>query len=348
MFLLSSGTIEGMGVNRPTSNRRFYARGICAIAVLLVVNGWLTAKAFNIEAPSLRFRLSAGDVVSALIESPEEVTWEGERTILILGRAGEGNNAPDLTDTIILAHADAHAVRPLKLITIPRDLLIQDEAGKPRKINALWSSAGTGEEGLAHLKETFTRITGLTVDRVVIFDLATVQDIIEKTGGVTVRVPDDIYDPRFPKTQGGYETFALQEGWRYLSAADALRFIRTRHSPRGDFDRMERQTELLRALKGKISTLNPVWDFGTLWEIYTLVQDQVLTDLTFEDARNLWILGKDRSVSEIETMSLGDSTLLETKMMALGGGAPASVVAVKGDPFDYTGIQKEITEFIQQ
>ena len=61
--------------------------------------------------------------------------------------------------------------------------------------------------------------------------------------------------------------------------------MRTRNSARGDFDRMEHQQAVLKAVKGKVLSLNPVWDFAKLWKIFNMVQQNVKTDLTLSDLK---------------------------------------------------------------
>ncbi|MEK9185303.1 MAG: LCP family protein, partial [Patescibacteria group bacterium] len=151
---------------------------------------------------------------------------------------------------------------------------------------------------------------------------------------------------RFPTNNGGYETFRLEKGMRFLDGKTALKFIRTRNSPGGDFDRIGRQQEVLKALKGKLLSLNPVWNFGKIWSIFRTVQKNLRTDLSLGDMKNIWSLTKNIDLETIETFSLNaDSGLIADQKMLLGGSTAYTLVA-KPKPFDYTMIKSAIADFI--
>lgn len=320
--------------------------GIVAVLFLIVANVWLVGQAATRQTSGVN--LSPADIGSFFTGAGARTTWKEPRNILILGRAGENNNAPYLTDTILIAHFDV-VDNSIKLVSLPRDLLVKTpEEDRFIKLNALWSYTATANR--THFDptvEAVEKITGLTIDNVVVFDLATLEKIIAAVDGVVVHVPRDIYDPRFPTASGGYETFSLQSGWRHLDAEMAERFVRTRHSASGDFDRIQHQQELVKSVKGKISTLNPVWDFGTLWSVYEAVQDNVITDISVVDARALWNFANNLSLEEMESFVLNTDTGLVTPRTVQFGSAPAyTLVATGEDPFDYSTIRQEIQAFL--
>jgi len=329
--------------------------GLAIIAILVVANIWLGwntfGKKYSDNLPHLNINpIKATSFVFTEKNTRDKITWENPQNILILGHSGEGYIAPDLTDTIMVLHVNPLKDPPLlKLVSLPRDLFIEISSGQFSKINDLWRNVKPfGEAGINLVKEKIENITSLSIDSVIIFDLETVSRVVEKIDGVTVFIKDDIYDPTFPKKNGGYETFSLKKGWRYLSAAETLRFIRTRSSLGGDFDRISHQQELLRAIKGKLVSLNPIWNFPTLWSIFNIVKDEVITDLTLADAKNLWLVSEKISFDKIETLSIdGPSGLVKPKTIYLGG-IPAYTLVASGDPFDYTKIQEAIQEFINE
>jgi len=69
-------------------------------------------------------------------QSEEEA---GDMNILILGRGGVGNSAPDLTDSIILGHYNKEK-NSFVTLSVPRDLLVQSEKLGRVKINEIYSS----------------------------------------------------------------------------------------------------------------------------------------------------------------------------------------------------------------
>jgi anionic cell wall polymer biosynthesis LytR-Cps2A-Psr (LCP) family protein len=170
--------------------------------------------------------------------------------------------------------------------------------------------------------------------------------VINDIGGINIYVKTDIEDTRFPTNAGGYETFSLQKGVRWLDGQTALKFVRTRHSPRGDFDRIERQQAVVKAIKGKLMSLNPIWDFPKLWAIYKSVKENVRTDLSLADFRNIWSLGKNIDLENIETLSLNPENGLVTPEKMKFGNQTAYALVAKPKPFEYTNIKSAIANFI--
>ena len=217
------------------------------------------------------------------------------------------------------------------------------------KINALWlySQNFKGFE-LDTIKTEMEKITGIYASNVLVFDLATVAKVIEDMDGITVNVTEAIYDPQFPTPDGGYEIFSLPSGRRYLDAATALKFVRTRASAGGDFDRIDRQQELLRALKGKITSLSPIWNFPTLWSIFITVKKEVVTDLTLEDFKNLWSISQGVGLDDIDVLSLDTKTeLVLPKQTSLGGQTAYTLIPKEGFG-QYDQIREFIKEFIRE
>jgi len=319
--------------------------GISALALLVIGNLWLGSKALRGGEYGVSF--TPWDVRSALLSPDDSPLWDSAHNILILGRAGEGNNAPYLTDTILIVRADP-STKSAKLISLPRDLLVELDNGNLTKLNALWHlTAGENRKNFDPIEKKVENITGLSIDHTVVFDLATLERVIEEVDGVVVYVPQDIYDPRFPTPAGGYETFSLQSGWRRLDAQSAMRFARSRYSSLGDFDRIARQQELVKGVKGKVASLNPIWNFSTLWSLYSAIQSNVITNLSITDARALWEFAKRLSLEEMEHFVLSTQEGLIQPYMLQTGAQPAATLVIPGDdPFDYATIRSKIRVFI--
>ena len=330
---------------------------IIFLVVMATANIWLWQSTFSspfsspkegdLPKPDLGLLQASSFIITN--SKPNENALTEPLNVLVLGRSGGAYIAPNLTDTILVARVDTIS-KKIKIVSIPRDLAVKipNNTKNITKINGLYQLGlnQSEEKGLRLIKEKAEEITGLTIDRFVLFDLATVENVIDTIGGVNVLVKDDIYDPRFPANNGGYETFTLKSGYRYLDGKTALRFIRTRHSSRGDFDRIERQQEVLKAIKGKLLSLNPIWDFPKLWSIYKAVKDNVRTDLSLSDFKNVWSLAKNIDIEKIETMGLNpENGLIAEDKIKLGVHA-ADILLAKNKPFDYTDIHEAIYSFV--
>ncbi|MFY9493543.1 MAG: LCP family protein [Minisyncoccia bacterium] len=327
-----------------------YWRWLALVVLLAGANVWLFQESFLAEAegqlPQINLNvLSAGSFViqnPAFLKRVEEKSFNEVRNILILGRSGGRHIAPDLTDTIAVVHLNG-PLKKTRVISIPRDLAVKTPNGVV-KINSLYltGSGQSEKKGLELIKNKVEEVSGLAIDSFLLFDLATVQKVIDDIGGLNVYVKDDIHDTRFPTDNGGYETLKLDRGLRYLNGETALKFVRTRNSARGDFDRMEHQQEVLKAIKGKILSLNPVWDFPKLWGIFRTVQKNIRTDLTLGDIKAMWGLVKNMDLEKIETLSLSP----ESGLVVPGKIGSAYVLFATPKQYDYSEIKEAVSIFL--
>ncbi|MFC1701047.1 LCP family protein [Patescibacteria group bacterium] len=267
------------------------------------------------------------------------------KNILILGRPGQGHSGSNLTDTIILAHLNPNKNKSI-LISLPRDLIIQAPKTKELlKINSLYTLTN-----IETLKSKIQEITGLTIDRYIVFDLNVAETIINLVDGLNVFVPQDIYDPYFPGPNYTYDPFSLKAGWRYLDGRNVLRYARTRYtSPNGDFDRMYRQQQVIRLLEQKILDLNPLWDFPTYIKIFNTLKNNILTDLNISEMNSIWQIAKNSRSENIETIVIDENqtNLLAGGMIPLGE-VNAYVIWPKAGKWNYNDIIKYIQETINK
>lgn len=338
----------------PKSGRWKSWQLVIFVVVMAAANVWMIQKTFSSpasELPKLKINVFSASsfVIKNARPADDGAAFNGTKNILVLGRSGPGYIAPNLTDSIFIVHL-AGPSKKVKIISLPRDLAISVPGTKAvAKINSLYQTGLEKSEtqGLNLIRTKVEEITGLKIDSFVLFDLATVEKIIDDIGGLNVYVKENINDNRFPAKKGGYETFRLSAGNRFLNGENAMRFIRTRNSGRGDFDRIERQQTVVKALKGKLVSLNPVWDFSKIWSIFKTVQSNVRTDLGLSDLKNAWGLFKKIDLEKIETFSLNSETgLIAEKKMNLGA-VPAYVLVAKPQAFEYDNIKSEVDRFLE-
>jgi LCP family protein required for cell wall assembly len=339
----------------PKSSRWNSLLLVVFVVVMAVANIWMIQKAFSGNDGDLpKLKVNVFSASSFVIKNSQQTASDAAgffsetRNILVLGKSGGSYIAPNLTDTIFVAHINGPA-KKIQLISIPRDLAVKIPGGNGiTKINALYQIGleKSETEGLKLIQTKVEEITGLKIDSFAMFDLASVEKIIDDIGGINVFVKEDINDTRFPTPTGGYEIFRLEKGMRYLDGKTTLKFIRTRNSPGGDFDRIARQQQVLMALKGKLLSLNPVWNFGKIWSIFRTVQKNLRTDLSLSDMKNIWSLAKNIDLETIKTFSINaDSGLIADQKMVLGKSAAYTLVA-KPKPFDYANIKSAINNFL--
>lgn len=265
---------------------------------------------------------------------------------LLLGAAGAGFDAPDLTDTILVARFD-EAKDKIFLFSLPRDLLVKiPDSSYFTKINALYAYAKNNKNHEFDLiLPKVQEVTGLKINHYLLVDLDSVKKLVDFFGGVNVMVKEDIFDTQFPGPNHSFQTFELKKGWRYLDGETALKYIRSRHSENGDFDRINRQQEILQALKQKFLGLK-FWNIGKFYEIYQIVFANLKTDLSLWQMEEYWQKIKDLSAENILKNEIVNQDLFTTSS-ALLGNEQASVAIPKAGTENYEEIRKYIEEVIK-
>lgn len=287
-----------------------------------------------------------GDLFASAIGESTKLRSEEKNQInfLFLGIGGEEHISGNyLTDTIIVA-IFAPESKNAAVISIPRDLLVRSPRnGYFTKINALYPM------GIAFIKEKIQEITGLTLDYYAVLDLAGVEKIVDTLGGIYVSRDEDLMDNRFPDDNYGYETYKINEGWRYLNGEEAVKYIRTRHTAGGDFDRMKRQQEVARAIKKKSEGLKSVAGLPKLLSIYKTLKDNLVADLEIGEISRLMELSNGVKEENIifEQITAGNDGLLVYDRIELAG-VPASILKPRSGLEDYSEIKSKMKELIEQ
>ena len=228
---------------------------------------------------------------------------------LFLGIGGEEHISGNyLTDTNIL-FIFIPSSKKAAAISIPRDLLVKHPIqDKFTRLNALYAikdpDSGEPHEfpgpmGIKYVNDAIKNITGVNIDYYAVLDLAGVEKVVDVLGGINIQRSDDLEDKTFPDDNYGYETYGVNEGWRYLNGEQAVKYIRTRHTSGGDFDRMKRQQEVARAIKKKIEGLQSVSGLPKLFSIYSALQDHFTTNLSFSEIMRLMKIGENTKTDNI-------------------------------------------------
>jgi len=263
--------------------------------------------------------------------------WDGASRINILfmgmdARDLEENNGPPRTDSMILFTIDP-ITKTGGMLSIPRDMWVNVPGFGYSRINTAYPS-GEGAQlpgggpGLA--MQTVSQFIGVPVDYYVQVDFVvfeTMVDEIIKIGGCLQVYPTEkmILDPIGPGldkvklTTGGYRD--LCDGWKVLA------YARNRKTSGGDADRARRQQEVIFALQKIIFTPENFPKFiQSSTALYKRLSWGIKTNLTFDDAIKLGVLGMDIPRENIKTgvidpqlgMAVFDNTTL--------GGEDASVL----------------------
>ncbi len=142
------------------------------------------------------------------------------------------------------------------------------------------------------------------MDRYLLLDFATFVRAVDALGGIEVDVPAPIVDTEYPTPDYGVTTIRFEPGLQPMDGERALIYVRTRHSD-GDFGRSQRQLQVLQALA--VKAIQPdTWP--RLPELYQVLRDGVVTDLTPSDGLALLQLASALASGEVKAATLEEAT----------------------------------------
>lgn len=253
----------------------------------------------------LRFSLSLSHRES------EQSTIAGKRrvNILIMGldrRPVEDPSALARTDSVMILTLDTQR-QTGGILGIPRDLLvpipISPETLLHDRLNNIYAYGEQfgypgGGPGLAKAMVAYN--FGVPIDYYVLVDFQGFERIIDAIGGIEVRLLSPLLDPSYPTDNYGTMRVSLDAGLQHLDGERALWYARSRYQS-SDFNRLERQRQVVMAARQKLLQLDMLPKLPELWAI---AQEAVSTDLTLSDVMELAALAWGISEEKITARSL--------------------------------------------
>jgi polyisoprenyl-teichoic acid--peptidoglycan teichoic acid transferase len=197
----------------------------------------------------------------------------GPLNILVLGvdkRPSDSREAQvdgTRTDTLMLVRL-VPKTGEVKLLSVPRDLLVEVEPGVKGRINAAYTYGGL--EGTLDAVENYARVP---LSHYAAVDFEGFEAVVDAMGGVEVDIEDE-----FP------DNWRMEEGLQKLNGHRALRYARYRGTACGDLDRIERQQQLVAALRSKAFKWNTV---RKVPDIVKVMNENVETDLGLDEGISL-------------------------------------------------------------
>jgi LCP family protein required for cell wall assembly len=294
--------------------RRWLFRGAVATLVLLIGAGSLFFY-MNLQK-SFRGGTTSAAALKANVD-PGLLKGEGDGRInvLLMGRGGGNHDAPDLTDTMMLASIDP-VNHTATLISIPRDLWVDIPNQGAMKINAAYESGefkylgktapgstnrNAIQAGFDEADQTVENVLGVTIHYNALLSFQAFQQAVDTVNGVTVNVPSDLVDPTMA-WENGHSPVIAKAGTDTFNGKQALNYVRSRETT-SDFSRSERQRAVLMALKGKVTTLGTVSNPVKLSKLMSAFGSNVQTDLSLKDANRLYRIVK--AIPDTKTASIG-------------------------------------------
>lgn len=237
-----------------------------------------------------------GGLLRDFITAPEAKinAFEGKTNILVLGKGGQGHEAPDLTDSIMVVSISHESPR-VQLLSLPRDIWIPELRTKLNSIYYWGNKKETGG-GLVLAKSSVEEILGLPIHYGAVVDFSGFKKIIDTLGGVEVDVVNSFTDKKYPvpgrenDTCGGdrefkcrYETVSFEKGKQFMDGETALKFSRSRNAEGDegtDIARAARQEQVVKGIKNKLLSKEIITQPKKLFEIRDVFLSAIETDLS--------------------------------------------------------------------
>jgi polyisoprenyl-teichoic acid--peptidoglycan teichoic acid transferase len=241
---------------------------------------------------------SGEDVISSPLQEigPEPKPWDGGRvTVLVMGLDygawSEDRQCPCRTDTMILLTIDPDT-RSAGILNIPRDLWVSipgaDENGRINTAYFLGQAWNLPEGGPGLAVDTVEQFLGVPINFYAQIDFRAFEKFINAIGGIELDIKEKIkVDPI-----GEENTVTLKPGKQRLRGPIALAYARARYTEGGDFDRANRQQEVIMAILDRVTDPQRFPDLLSKAPVlYDQLSKGIHTNMTLEQAIQLaWLV----------------------------------------------------------
>mgnify|MGYP001820129793 FL=1 len=211
--------------------------------------------------PNLVFNYGESEPQPILSQPP------GQVNILLLGADARPGNTRFRTDTIVLVTLNPRLGK-VNMLSFPRDLYVQIPGVGMNRINTAYFYGK-----IPLVKQTFQHNFGVTPDHFVVINFSSFKQIIDSLGGLDVYVSNRLQDYR-----AGYFV-TIPQGMVHMDADTVLWYVRSRKTT-SDFQRNQRQQDVLRAIFNRLISLDGI---KRAPELYNLYKNNVMTDISLKD-----------------------------------------------------------------
>lgn len=228
---------------------------------------------------------------SAPIPGPTPQEWDGASrvNVLVMGldfRDWSSGEGPPRTDTMIVFTIDP-ITNSAGMLSLPRDMWVDVPGFGHNKINQAYQLGESfrlpgGGPGLA--VSTVEAFLGIPIHFYAQIDFSAFVRFIDEIGGVVIDVPAEM---KIDLIGDGSQTIkTLESGIQTLPGDWALAYARARYTEGGDFDRAQRQQQVILAIRNRIlqQWTNLLPKAPTL---YDDIASGVKTNMTFDQALKL-------------------------------------------------------------
>ena len=217
-------------------------------------------------------------------KNEEEVDYEeveGITNVLLVGTDARDLKESARADSIIIATLDNNNNKEIRLTSLFRDTLVDIDGYGPYKLNAAMAFGG-----INLLKDTIQETYNINIDKYIIINFWGFEAIIDQMGGLEIDVKDyqlDELNKYIGESTGGNDCPVTEPGLQVLNGKQALSYARIRKGVGDEFERTERQREVLFKVAEKLRETKPTKYLG----IMNSMLDYINTNIDLLDALNM-------------------------------------------------------------
>ncbi len=192
--------------------------------------------------------------LNAPVIDPNNVVWpDGIKpiinqdfiNILLIGQDRRPNQQRQRSDLMIILNYNIE-LKTVKLISLMRDMYVQIPGYSDNRINAAYQFGGINLLDLTIL-ENF----GVGIDGNFEVDFDGFTRVVDILGGIDINVSE--YDAAYMKKKFNYN---VDTGMNHLDGEQALNYSRIRYVGNSDYERTERQRNVIESIIGKVLELD--------------------------------------------------------------------------------------------
>lgn len=331
------------------SMKKIIKRTVVILIILaLLLTGYLGLKFWWTTRKVIDDSTGGAPALSSSDVSPAALSKEGDGriNILIIGIGGEGHDGGDLSDTNLIATIDPRA-DDAGIFSIPRDTWVNIPNYYESRINTAHSigestgyDEGDIEGGIGLLVDTIESNFEIPIHYYIRADLSGFESAVDAVNGIEYFVEETLVDFIYSDAELGYPgPFTVEEGFQQFDGERALLYARSRStSPRGDFDRNDRQRDILLALKDKALSVGTFSDPRKISSLLSAASNNVRTNIQFGEFKPLYDLASRVDSGLVKSIGLSTDTDNFLQDANIGG---ASVLIPSAGAGDYS----EITDY---
>jgi len=243
------------------------------------------------------------------VAGPTPPPWNGANrvTVLVMGldyRDWELGEGPPRTDTMILLTVDP-VNRTAGMLSIPRDLWVNIPGFQYGRINTAYMLGEANKlpgGGPQLAVETVEELLGVNIDYYAQVDFGTFAKFIDEIGGVEVDITEELK----LAIMGKDKVKKIKPGHYTLPGDLALAYVRFRKTEGGDFDRSQRQQQVIMGIRNRILEYDMLpMLISKAPTLYGQLSSGVHTDMSLDDAVRLAWLAIQIPADKIQQGAIG-------------------------------------------